>query len=278
MILTSKALSNPEIIRNLGIRFRDYRLRLNMTRKEVSEEAGVGLTTIYKFETGNMKDVSFITLLRLLRAIGERENWENLLPELPESPYLYENDRKKQRVRHGKWWRISPAYDITFIFNPTATGANLEHVFSLEGKILDITRLDLINFGRKTGIRNPESIIDEVAAVVSRFPQYAEKNGLRQPYRSIIQKRLEDILIEFGYRDKATAEPFSDIDGKKISDFRISINTKGFFEISVIIDGKKQRRFVKPTMPQYEELRKSDIYNLSQEEKQALITALFLRS
>ena len=102
MILTSKALSNSEIIRNLGIRFRDYRLRLNMTRKEVSEEAGVGLTTIYKFETVNMKDVSFITLLRLLRAIGERENWENLLPELPESPYLYENDRKKQRVRHGK--------------------------------------------------------------------------------------------------------------------------------------------------------------------------------
>lgn len=102
MILTLKALSNPEIIRNLGIRFRDYRLRLNMTRKEVSEEAGVGLTTIYKFETGNMKDLSFITLLRLLRAIGERENWENLLPELPESPYLYENDRKKQRVRHGK--------------------------------------------------------------------------------------------------------------------------------------------------------------------------------
>lgn len=102
MILTLKALSNPEIIRNLGIRFRDYRLRLNMTRKEVSEEAGVGLTTIYKFETGNMKDVSFITLLRLLRAIGERENWENLLPELPESPYLYENERKKQRVRHGK--------------------------------------------------------------------------------------------------------------------------------------------------------------------------------
>lgn len=102
MILTSKALSNPEIIRNLGMRFRDYRLRLNMTRKEVSEEAGVGLTTIYKFETGNMKDVSFITLLRLLRAIGERGNWENLLPELPESPYLYENDRKRQRVRHGK--------------------------------------------------------------------------------------------------------------------------------------------------------------------------------
>lgn len=181
-------------------------------------------------------------------------------------------------LEEGGRWRLSPAYDITFIFNPTATGANLEHVFSLEGKILDITRLDLINFARKTGIRNPESIIDEVAAVVSRFPEYAEKNGVRQPYRSIIQKRLEDILIEFGYRDKPTAETFSDIDGKKISDFRISINTKGFFEISVKIDGKRQRRFVKPTMPQYEEIQKSDIYNLSQEEKQALITALFLRS
>ncbi len=103
VILTNKSLTTPDVIRNLGLRFRDYRLRLRMTRKEVSEAAAIGMTTLYKFESGNMTDMSFSTLLRLLRVIGLGENWEALLPELPESPYMYyDNDRKVQRVRHGK--------------------------------------------------------------------------------------------------------------------------------------------------------------------------------
>ena len=73
-----------------------------MTRKEVSEAASIGMTTLYKFESGNMTDISFSTLFRLLRVIGLGENWETLLPKLPESPYLYNNnDKKIQRVRHS---------------------------------------------------------------------------------------------------------------------------------------------------------------------------------
>lgn len=103
MILTSKSLITPEVIGNLGLRFRDYRLRLRMTRKEVSEAACIGMTTLYKFESGNMTDISFSTLLRLLRAIGLGENWDALLPELPESPYMYDdNEKKVQRVRKSK--------------------------------------------------------------------------------------------------------------------------------------------------------------------------------
>ena len=101
--LTNKSLASPDIIRNLGLRFRDYRLRLRMTRKEVSEAASIGMTTLYKFESGNMTDVSFSTLLRLLKAIGLGESWNALLPELPESPYSYDNQNKKiQRIRHSK--------------------------------------------------------------------------------------------------------------------------------------------------------------------------------
>lgn len=103
MILTNKSLATPDVIRNLGMRFRDYRMRMQMTRKEISEAAAIGMTTLYKFESGNMTDISFDTLLRLLRAIGLYENWNALLPELPESPYLYDDkDRKRQRVRKSK--------------------------------------------------------------------------------------------------------------------------------------------------------------------------------
>ena len=77
-------------------------MRLMMTRKEVSVAARVGMTTLYKFESGNMTDISFGTMIRLLRAIGMVENWDALLPELPESPYMYyDNDKKIQRVRHS---------------------------------------------------------------------------------------------------------------------------------------------------------------------------------
>lgn len=103
VILTNRSLPAPEIIRNLGMRFRDYRMQARLTRKDVATAADVGLTTIYKFESGNMTDISFSTLHRLLRAIGMGETWEELLPELPDSPYLYDDrGRRMQRVRHKK--------------------------------------------------------------------------------------------------------------------------------------------------------------------------------
>lgn len=103
VILTNKSLTTPDVIRNLGMRFRDYRMRMRLTRKEVSVAAGIGMTTLYKFESGNMTDITFSTLHRLLRAIGLSGNWEQLLPELPESPYMYyDNEKKMQRVRKSK--------------------------------------------------------------------------------------------------------------------------------------------------------------------------------
>ena len=103
MIFTNKSLPTPNVIRNLGLRFRDYRLRLRMTRKEVSEASSIGMTTLYKFETGKMTDISISTLLRLLKVIGLGENWDAIIPELPESPYNYKNnDKKVQRIRHPK--------------------------------------------------------------------------------------------------------------------------------------------------------------------------------
>lgn len=102
MYLTNKSLTITDIICNLGERFRDYRMRMKLTRKEVSEAASIGMTTLYKFESGRMTDISFSTLERLLRVIGLGENWEQLLPQLPESPYLYKKDKKIQRIRHPK--------------------------------------------------------------------------------------------------------------------------------------------------------------------------------
>ena len=61
----------PELIRLLGSRFREYRMRADMTQKEVSEQSGISVTTIHKFENGVAANLSLGTLLQLLKAIGQ---------------------------------------------------------------------------------------------------------------------------------------------------------------------------------------------------------------
>lgn len=94
--------SVPELIKLLGTRFKDYRLRSNMTQREVSEQSGITITTIHKFENGASNNVSLGTFLLLLKAIGQIGALDELLPELPVSAYLVKKEKKIQRVRHSK--------------------------------------------------------------------------------------------------------------------------------------------------------------------------------
>jgi len=95
--------STPELVRLLGNRFKEYRMQCNLTQKEVSELSGVGLTTIHKFENGTAGNLSLSTFLLLLKVVGQINALDDLLPDLPESPYLIRREEKKaQRIRHTK--------------------------------------------------------------------------------------------------------------------------------------------------------------------------------
>ena len=95
--------STPELVRLLGERFREYRMRCNLTQKEVAEQSGIGLTTIYKFENGTSGNLSLSTFILLLKVVGQVNALDDLMPELPESPYLIRKEEKKaQRIRHPK--------------------------------------------------------------------------------------------------------------------------------------------------------------------------------
>ena len=95
--------STPELVRLLGTRFKEYRIRCNLTQKEVSEQSGIGLTTIHKFENGTAGNIALSTFIVLLKVVGQIGTIDYILPELPESPYLIrKGDKKVQRVRHAK--------------------------------------------------------------------------------------------------------------------------------------------------------------------------------
>ena len=93
--------STPELVRLLGSLFKDYRMRCNLTQKEVAEQSGIGLTTIHKFENGTAGNLSLSTFISLLRVVGQVNALDDVLLELPESPYLVRREEKKaQRIRH----------------------------------------------------------------------------------------------------------------------------------------------------------------------------------
>lgn len=95
--------STPELVRLMGTRFKEYRIRCNLTQKDVSEQSGVGLTTIHKFENGTAGNISLSTFIVLLKVVGQINAMDYILPELPESPYMMRKDDKKvQRVRRSK--------------------------------------------------------------------------------------------------------------------------------------------------------------------------------
>lgn len=95
--------SAAELVRMLGARFKDYRLRSQLTQKEVANLTGLTVPTVQRFENGLSGNISLATFLLLMKAIGCVNGLDELMPDQPESPYLYyDNNKKVQRVRHKK--------------------------------------------------------------------------------------------------------------------------------------------------------------------------------
>ena len=96
-------LSEPDIIRILGERFKEYRLTVRLTQKELSEKTGISHKTISMFESGRGRNITMQNFLTLLRAVGMLQNVGELLPELPGSPYLIQSQlKRKSRIRHSE--------------------------------------------------------------------------------------------------------------------------------------------------------------------------------
>jgi serine/threonine-protein kinase HipA len=69
-------------------------------------------------------------------------------------------------------WHLSPAYDLTYAFNPAGTWT-ARHQMSVNGKREGIGRDDLHALATEMNIRRANDLVDEVAAAVGRWPEFA---------------------------------------------------------------------------------------------------------
>ena len=93
--------------------------------------------------------------------------------------------------RNGKW-SLSPAYDITFSYNPTNNWLRA-HQMTVNGKTTGMGLSDLLEAGSKMGIkeRRSKDIIREVLTSVREFPVFAEQVGIKEKTCEYIHSIME---------------------------------------------------------------------------------------
>lgn len=92
-------LTDDAVLAELGQRLARTRLERNRTQAELGDEAGVGLATVQRLESG--RPVNVTSLIRVLRSLGLLDVLELLVPEPAPSPLerLKLQGRRRQRAR-----------------------------------------------------------------------------------------------------------------------------------------------------------------------------------
>lgn len=91
------SLSNPELMKELGLRIRAYRLRKNITQKDLAFRAGVSTLSVQNLEHG--QSVNLDTLISVMRELRMLQNFDQLVPEIPVSPVDLLKLKGKSRQR-----------------------------------------------------------------------------------------------------------------------------------------------------------------------------------
>ena len=138
-------------------------------------------------------------------------------------------------------WRLSPAYDITYIIDNGGFLPNEDHCLYIRAKLRGITREDAIQFARDNGIRRPDAIIREVVASLKQFRTIATKYGVSEQWTGRVETTIIDHLKAWGEWQEDVAMPEQTINGHSVANIRIEQAYKGNFHLLAEIDGKERK-------------------------------------
>lgn len=87
-------------------------------------------------------------------------------------------------------WRLSPAYDITYVIDNGGYFPNEDHCLYIRAKLRNVTREDVIQFAHDNGIRRPDSIIRDVVGALKQFRSIATKYGVSEQWTGRVEATI----------------------------------------------------------------------------------------
>lgn len=105
--MSSYGQSDKAVLRDLGQRLRQARLRRNYSQEQLAERAGLNRTTVSEYERGS--STSTLTLVQVLRALEMLDELAAFLPDPGPSPLDLARHQGQQRQRAtGRRGRKNP--------------------------------------------------------------------------------------------------------------------------------------------------------------------------
>lgn len=168
-------------------------------------------------------------------------------------------------------WRLSPAYDMTYIFDIGGFLPNRDHCLMVAGKYRDVTLEDVVSFAKENGIRTPMDIVRNVALAMTHFRTLAEKNGVRDEWTGRVEATISERLEKWGLAESRWRVVEWMIDGHQVTNVRIEQAYKGNYHLMADIDGRERKYVIGKNKEEYGMIEKAGIANLTEEQLRAMV-------
>jgi transcriptional regulator with XRE-family HTH domain len=91
------SMTDQAILTELGARFRELRLRRNLTQQSLAERTGLSVTAVKSLEAGRTR---LATMIAALRELGKLEDLDNFVarPEISPMRLIRQGGKKRQRA------------------------------------------------------------------------------------------------------------------------------------------------------------------------------------
>ena len=162
-------------------------------------------------------------------------------------------------------WRLSPAYDITYIIDNGGFLPNEDHCLYIRAKLRNITRDDAIQFARDNGIRRPDAIIRDVVASLKQFRTIATKYGVSEEWTGRVENTIINHLKAWGEREEPSVPSEQIINGHTVSNIRIEQAYKGNYHLLATVDGRERKFVIGKNKEEFALIEKTGITNLTAE-------------
>jgi serine/threonine-protein kinase HipA len=173
-------------------------------------------------------------------------------------------------------WRLSPAYDMTYIFDTGGYLPNKEHCLMIGGKLQDITREDIISFATECDIRQPESLIRKVVAAISSFRELARKNGVREEWIGRVENCTKGHLAAWGYGQGEESFAFN-LEGHEVLNAHAEAAYKGNYHLLATIDGHELKYVIREGKDEYNVITAQGLTNITEEDMKSLVEKYLIR-
>lgn len=172
-------------------------------------------------------------------------------------------------------WRLSPAYDITYIIDTGGFLPDKDHCLYIRAKLRNITRDDAIRFARENGIRRPDSIIRDVVTSLKQFRTVAAKYGVSEQWTGRVETTVINHLKSWGEWDEEVGTKEMTINGHSASNIRVEQAYKGNFHLLASIDGKERKFVISKNKDAFTLIEKTGIANLTDGQLRLMVEKYF---